>query len=290
MRKTVIVLAFAALLVAGCGMRAKSGRTVELAAAITAGQEFRVWSENDDIRIKVTPGDAGECKVKAIIAAQAFTQGGADGLARKAEVTLEEKSDAVVVDVAAGSGSVAVELYVTLPKGTKVDLAGTNGYIAAATIDGPLTADSENGAIILRNCSGKIHATAQNGTVTIDYTENSPRSPEIAVRAQNGSIACREVAGDLDLESQNGRIEASYWKGAGASPTVKIDAQNGSISFASPPQIDAKLDISTGNGTIAGSLPGKLQGKISNQEIQGTIGEGKGSITLQTENGAIRLK
>jgi DUF4097 and DUF4098 domain-containing protein YvlB len=57
-----------------------------------------------------------------------------------------------------------------------------------------------------------------------------------------------------------------------------------------PPDLSAKIDVSTHNGSINTDLPITVSGKISKSELKGTIGAGEGQMHLETHNGSIRIR
>jgi hypothetical protein len=289
MKRVTIILGLCALLVIGCGQRVAATKAVEFSAQIGQEQSFSMNLPNDDITISVQPGAPGECKGTAKVTAYAYNARAATNEVENAKVTIERDEESVCLVVSPDKPHFSVEVSVTLPKGTAIELSSRNGSIVAAGADGDLTASSVNGSVVCKDVSGKMSLNSDNGSVQVDYSADAARSPKIEATSQNGAIACTDIAGDLDLDAHNGSVAASYSSTASPSPTVVIKSQNGSIDFAPPANLDAKLDISTHNGSIASSLKGSIHGKVEKKAIEGTVGEGKGSIEVWTQNGSINL-
>jgi hypothetical protein len=281
-------------LLAACGgARLKGTRVVEASVPMAAGQEFRVSTQNDPINIQAQAGDTNVCTVKATITARGYTQDAVRNLALATKVILDQQADVVELKIEApkrtAGQSVSVALDVTLPKGTKADLSSVNGWVTVRGMDGRVKAKSKNDEVELRDVSGDITAESENGDVIVAYSEDARRAAKTTVTAQNGDVTCDEIDGDVEIDAQNGDVEVSYRKGAGASPTVKIEAQNGSIDFTPPAGLDAKVDISTVNGTMDGELPMATQERTG-KSLKGVAGEGRGSVTIHSQNGDISTK
>ncbi len=115
---------------------------------------------------------------------------------------------------------------VTLPSGTDVSGATSNGSITLDGLDGQIDVASSNGAITLTDVSSAV-----------------------TVRTSNGSITGTGLASDVfDGGTSNGRVEVTF---AEPPTSVTIDTSNGSVELVlpadSPPYA---LSTSTSNGSI----------------------------------------
>jgi hypothetical protein len=72
--------------------------------------------------------------------------------------------------------------------------------------------------------------------------------------------------------------------------TVALNTTHNNIEFVPPTGYAGQVNISTTHGSIHSDLPILMQGMISEDRFGGTVGEGAGSITLNTTHGNIKLK
>ena len=63
-----------------------------------------------------------------------------------------------------------------------------------------------------------------------------------------------------------------------------------SIELETPPELSARVEVSTHNGSIKTDLPITVTGKLSRRRLTGPIGSGEGELYLETHNGSIRIR
>jgi DUF4097 and DUF4098 domain-containing protein YvlB len=292
MKPTCLVAALVLFVLTGCytyDYEIKATRTIDFSAHIAPGQTFLVSAPNNHIDVNVTHGDSAVCKGKLTITVNDSSMADARRRVKETTVTFKETSGGVNVNVSSSGKPQPLVFDVTLPRGTGVELRSETGNVTGNNVDGPFKAVSQSGMVTAEDVSGPISLKSDTGAAGVEYSGDTPRAPRIAVSADSGRIQCDDVAGDVNIESQNGDIDVSYWKLAPGSPTVKIRTDSGAIDFTAPPGLDARVDVSTADGHISGTLPVTPQPAASSKTIQGTVGSGKGSITLQTTKGDIEI-
>lgn len=248
---------------------AKSERTVELKAPLAEGSLFEAKTYNGSIT--VNGADVHDCIVTATIVARASTKEKAKELAEEVKIELQPSGNKLITKIDTSdfmrSCSVSVNLDVTVPNQTDLELSTHNGTVRVANIRG--------------NISNKTH----NGTVTISQVTGI-----IKLQTHNGLITCKEISSNVQIRTYNGRVEVSCSETASPVCDISMVSHNGSIYFVSPPNLSAEADISTHNGAIKNSLPILLKGEIRKNEIKGTIGKGEGKLYAETHNGSIEIK
>ncbi|MSQ42051.1 MAG: hypothetical protein EXR65_03325 [Dehalococcoidia bacterium] len=175
------------------------------------------------------------------------------------------------------------QLRVTVPPGTRLDVAASNG---AVTATGPLGGGrlaTSNAAIEASVIDGDLVATTSNGGVR--------------VAAQHGAIT---------ISSSNGPVTVSHHDGG----AVNIATSNGAVEFAGTIQLGTENSLRTSNGalvlTLAGDLSAMLDAATSNapvasryavidpqrgaSHLKGRIAGGAATLKLRTSNGAIELR
>jgi len=210
--------------------------------------------------------------------------------------------------------------------GKSVTLRSTNGSITIADCKGTLKADTSYGSVACRQFSdGDLSLKSTNGR--IELTDASFGSCD--ADTSYGSVACAHVKGDrIKLQSGNGNVElndaqagkiemSTSYGGISAGqittgdltarsgngsvnvtcsnacpPEMKADVRSsyGSITFAAPPAFAGQVRLSTSYGSVRTARPVTMSGEIDKKNIRGTIGQGAGSIHLESGNGSIELK
>jgi hypothetical protein len=253
----------------GLSNKSKSERVVELKAPLAAGSLFEANTHNGSITIN--GADVDDCIVTATIVAYALTTEKAKELAEEVKIELQPSGNKLIAKIDKPdfmrNRSVSVNLDVTIPNQTDLELSSHNGNIKVANIRG--------------NISNKTH----NGTVTVSQVTGI-----IKLQTHNGSIICNDISSNTQMRTHNGRIEASCSETASPICNISIISHNGNIYFVSPPNLSAEADISTHNGTIKSSLPILTKGEIRKNGMKGTIGKGEGKLYIETHNGSIEVK
>lgn len=258
-----------ALLLAGCNMRAKYERTVQLSAPMSPGSTFSALTHNG--YIKASGADVADCNIVATITARAATEEQAQELAEQVEISLEPSADTLTAKIKRPTNlfnkSVGVSLDVTVPDRTSLKL------------------ETHNGAVAVTDVTGDVRAITHNGKITTMRVSGST-----VLETHNGAISVRSTSGDADLKTHNGSVKAFYSESASPVSDISIVTYNGSIELEPPPDLSAKVVASTNNGSINTDLPIIVSGKLSRNRLAGTIGSGQGRLHLETHNGSIRLR
>jgi DUF4097 and DUF4098 domain-containing protein YvlB len=253
----------------GCEPKEKYERVVKLTDAMPAGGSFEAQTHNG--YINVTGADVAQCDLTATIAARADTVENAQKLAEAVEIKLINSGSRLTAKIEkpelAPDERISVDLDVTVPNKTSVDLT------------------SHNGPLNIENLIGQVSSTTHNGTITCKKVTGNTQ-----IQTHNGSIVCEEVSGDIKLQTHNGNATASYSAAAPPVCNASLITHNGSVSLTTPPNLSAKVEVSTHNGTIDTALPMTVTGNITKRNLTGTIGKGEGQLYLKTHNGSISVK
>jgi DUF4097 and DUF4098 domain-containing protein YvlB len=234
-----------------------------------AGGSFEAQTHNG--HINVTGADVAECNLIATITARADTVENAQKLAEAVEVKLISSGGKLTAKIekpeSATDECVRVDIDVTVPNKTSIDLTSHNGPLNIENLIGQVSSTTHNGTIICKKISGNTQ-----------------------IQTYNGSIACEEISGDITLQTRNGNATASYSAAAPPICNASLITRNGSVSLTTPPNLSAKIEASTHNGSIDTALPMTVKGNITGGKLTGTIGKGEGRLYLETNNGSIKIK
>jgi DUF4097 and DUF4098 domain-containing protein YvlB len=92
-------------------------------------------------------------------------------------------------------------------------------------------------------------------------------------------------ATDVSLDTGSGSVEVSLTSDI---DRLHVDTGSGSVTLRVPESVGASLDIETGSGGVDTNLPIRLRRK-SRDGLSGTLGDGRGSIVVETGSGSVRL-
>jgi len=265
----LVVAAGCSFNIGSCAMRAKYERTVQLSAPLSPGSSFAAQTHNGYITI--TGADVTDCNLTATITARAMTEEDAKKLAEQTTVKLESWGDKLTAKIDKPTyminRSVSVNLEITVPNQTDLELT------------------THNGSIRITDITGRLNGTTHNGKVTAEQVSGTTE-----LHTHNGSVICREISGDTQLKSHNGGIKVYYSEAAPSVCNISLITYNGGIELATPRNFSGEVDTSTHNGSINTDLPITVSGKLSKRRLTGTIGTGQGKLHLETHNGSIRIK
>jgi len=289
----------------GCWPRAKYQRTDELYAPLEPGSTFAAQTHNGSITI--TGADVTDCNLTATIIARSATEEGAKKLAERIKITLEPVGDRLIVRIEKPAfmmnQSVTVNLNVTVPNQTSLELTTHNGAVEITNIAGQTNATTHNGRVTASHISGNAALKTHNGSITCKQisgdmnlrTHNgrvtaSHISGNTALKTHNGSVTCKLISGDMNLRTHNGSVKVFYSETAPPICDISIVTHNGGIDFTAPTNLSAETEISTHNGSINTDLPITIIGKLTKRKLTGKVGAGEGKLRLETHNGSIKIK
>ncbi len=192
------------------------------------------------------------------------------------------------------------DLRITVPAGRSVELHLAVGRIAAANVNGrlrieaaaaPVTVAGGKGDLSVTTASRDVRASGGNGPARL-----STGSGEIEVSTwSGGDIEAETGSGDVRL-SKVRATDVGVQTGSGnvtlelQSVVQSLDVETGSgdVSIVAPPSTSAKLEIATGSGDIESDFPLAVT-RSGRHHLTGTIGDGKGRVSVGTGSGGVRL-
>jgi lia operon protein LiaG len=183
----------------------------------------------------------------------------------------------ISVDVA--SADVAVDhtrgsLNVETGSGN-VDVSDASGRITLETGSGDITA--------ARIRATRLQLETGSGNVEISDAE----SPELSVETGSGDVTASGTRGnDVSFETGSGNINVTL---VATFQSLRIEAGSGDVTLKVPPTIGAEVELETGSGEIdLGGLTMQVR-RLEDDHITGTIGDGRGRLSIETGSGNVRL-
>ncbi|MBY5993512.1 DUF4097 family beta strand repeat-containing protein [Ferrimonas balearica] len=171
--------------------------------------------------------------------------------------------------------------------------------LKASTVSGDISAQDLSGELALVSVSGDIEGRALSGTLRLETV-----SGDIELRDATGSALTLEtVSGDAELamaapsqlrgRTVSGELTVQLERIPGEAE-VALESVSGDILLAVAGEIDAQIRAETGPGgrvrnDVSDQTP--QRGKyVSNESLDITLGQGGGSVRLNTVSGDLRLK
>jgi hypothetical protein len=220
-----------------------------------------------------------------------------------------------------GSGMEAhANLRVGIPRGQRVDLYLGVGRITAENVDGRLRFQTGAGGVEARGIAGSASIRTGSGAVQVDGMEGA-----LAVQTGSGSVRVAGVDGDsVSLRTGSGRVtgedvyagrlvvrtgsggvrltrsaarDVQLNTGSGGVRAELLDevdsllvrTGSGGVELLLAPTLDAQVRIRTGSGRINMDFP-VLVTTHDRRALRGVIGEGRGSIDVNTGSGGVRIR
>jgi DUF4097 and DUF4098 domain-containing protein YvlB len=193
----------------------------------------------------------------------------------------EDNMDEIEISINRNSGSGVLDIEVRYPV-----FEHTN-YGCNVLIDLPasiaLDLETSNGAITVLDSADDLECSTSNGVITLQDTEGNAE-----LKTSNGSITVDKHYGNLNAKTSNGVISADIVLPRNGE--CKLKTSNGPISLSVPDSSSAMVEASTSNGRIEINDLSITVIKVDKKEFKGRMGSGKGSIDLETSNGAISIR
>jgi DUF4097 and DUF4098 domain-containing protein YvlB len=221
------------------------------------GEVVDLTVENFAGSVTVRAGSSGEVRV----AATKKSPSGRD--LNRIQVEVDERDGGLRIKTLKPSSwnNVSVELEITTPPDTRLDLHTGAGSVEARGLQGSVKVDTGAGSVTLVDVTGEIEG--HSGAGSID------------VRGADGQVRLDSGAGSIDYEGEP-RGDCSFESGAG------------SIQLVLPASLNMEVDLSTGMGTV--SVDYNVDGQVSRREVIGVIGSGEeGSISAHSGTGSVTL-
>ena len=265
-----ILLSTCIFTLAGCGFaRHKYEKTQQLEMPMQPAGSFSAETHNGAIKVLGT--DLAMCNVTAKITARSFSPEEAQSLADKVDVKLVQTDSRIATQIdkpkTSNGESISVDLDVSVPYDTALDLF------------------THNGAVRISHIHANAKAKTHNGSITLESTTGNTN-----LETHNGGINCGDISGDVTAKTHNGGVKIAYNETSDTAINAYAKTHNGGISLKAPPVLSATIEIPTHNGSLRTEMPITIAGKIGKKHIKGTIGEGEGKIRMETYNGSIHLR
>jgi DUF4097 and DUF4098 domain-containing protein YvlB len=175
--------------------------------------------------------------------------------------------------------------------------------VAADRTKGALHVATGSGDVDVRTAAGEVHLETGSGDVTLsgmdgsrltlntgsgNVTVTDAKAPNVHVETGSGDIEATSTSGDdLSFETGSGNVNVAL---VATFRSVRINTGSGDVTLKVPPSIGAEVQLDTGSGEIdLGGLSLQVR-RIQHDHVTGTIGDGKGRLSVETGSGDVHLQ
>ena len=226
------------------------------------------------------------------------------------------------VEIAGGGDGLEAyaDVRVVVPKGKRVSVFLGVGEAKIDNVDGDLyvdvsaasvTSTRTRGKLSLDTGSGEVRVSDAQGEVDLDTGSGgvevmNVRGPYLKMDTGSGRVRGSDIVADeLELDTGSGGVRLGQVQskrikldsGSGSVELelksdvddVRIESGSGGVTLGIPESLGATIRIETGSGGIDTDIPIQIR-KAERSYLSGTIGDGKGEISIETGSGGVRLK
>jgi DUF4097 and DUF4098 domain-containing protein YvlB len=211
------------------------------------------------------------------------------------------------------------DLRISVPRGQrvainlavgKVTLSNVNGRIAVDASSAPVTATGAQGELRVDVGSGEVRVSQVEGDLWVDTGSGSVEvsryhGSTLSVETGSGDVTGSELeAAELSVNTGSGNIhltavtapEVTLETGSGSVNTdlrreihsLSVETGSGNIAVTAPATLSASVSIETASGEIESDFPLTVT-RHARDHVEGRIGDGKGTIAIETGSGGVRL-
>jgi len=188
-------------------------------------------------------------------------------------------------------------------RGVRSDLAlhTGSGAVEATDITGDLGIDTGSGSATVSGVRGSLSVDTGSGSVSVRDVEGDEvlidtgsggvtggglRARSVRVDTGSGSIELDAVsAPEVALDTGSGSVDIALLRDVDA---LEVDTGSGSVTIRAPQDLGGVVDLSTGSGGIDLDFAVQVR-SVRRDEVHGTLGDGRGTIRIDTGSGGIRL-
>lgn len=213
------------------------------------------------------------------------------------------------------------DLRVSVPAGKTIGLylgvgkafiSNVDGNIRVSVASADVAADRTRGVLRVGTGSGNVDLRTASGDVKLetgsgDITVSGMQGAKLELSTGSGNVTVTDgKATNLDIETGSGDIEATSASGDDLSfntgsgnvnvaliatfTSLHIETGSGDVTLKVPPTLGAQVDLDTGSGDIdLGGLTLQVR-RIEHDHVTGTLGDGKGRLSVETGSGNVRLQ
>jgi lia operon protein LiaG len=193
----------------------------------------------------------------------------------------------------------------------KVTLANVNGSIEVETASGDVEGKATAGSLSIDTGSGDVTLAGHDGPLSVDTGSGNivigaVKSGDVSLDTGSGDVRVDGLAATrLEIDTGSGDVvvsgadvrDVSVDTGSGDIRVgltgdvegLSVDTGSGDVEVTAPKSLGAAVEIETSSGDITTEFPLQVTRK-GRDGLSGTIGNGKGKISIDTASGDVTLK
>ncbi len=243
------------------------------AAPVQADEWNKHWSTGAKPELRIHAGDAAvviQAGDGSGIDASVTTRGWSIGRSGGVQISEHQSGDAVDIDIRVPTGffnfgDKSIRLEVRCPREITGDIHTGDGSIKLLGLHGALRVNTGDGSIRGESLDGALDARTGDGSV------------HIGGRFDN-----------LQLHTQDGSVELDAMQGSKLQGPWHLESGDGSMHVTLPKELNADVELRTGDGHIQMDLPLQSQEK-SEHQTRGRLNGGGPSLLVRTGDGSITV-
>jgi len=222
-------------------------------------------------------------------------RGSGDGIEAWADLIVRVPAGRdLAVHLAVGGAEVgAVDGDVSIDTGSgEVHARGGSGTLNLDTGSGTVTVEDFQGDLLVDTGSGAVELSGiRGGEIEVDTGSGSVRGDGVSAahfRVDTGSgqmILSRVACPEVFLDTGSGSVELELLEDV---DELVVDTGSGGVTIRVPAGLGAEVEVDTGAGGIDLDLELEVR-TIKRNYMRGVLGDGRGSISIDTGSGAVRL-
>jgi DUF4097 and DUF4098 domain-containing protein YvlB len=185
-------------------------------------------------------------------------------------------------------GDVVVDVHAA-----SVTTNGTKGRLTLDTGAGQVRVTDATGTVFIDSGSGDVEISKVSGDhLTIDSGSGAVTGSDVSVQdldvdSGSGAIRLRNVtAREIVLDSGSGSVDLDL---AGDVDLLRADTGSGRLVLHVPESLGAEVTIESSRHGLDVDFPMTIT-RRNDDYVRGTIGDGKGTIRIDTGSGGVRLR
>ena len=211
------------------------------------------------------------------------------------------------------------DLVVQVPQGRRVAMYLAVGAVTVANVDGKLAVDAHSAPVTATGVKGELSVDVGSGAVRVSQVDGDLdvdtgsgsvevsryQGSALSIDTGSGDVTGTDLTGDeVTIETGSGEIRltgvtaptVSLETGSGGITaelrrditSLQAETGDGDVAIRAPASLGAEIEIETSSGDIETDFPMQIT-RHGRDHMVGTIGDGKGTIAIETGSGGIRL-
>ncbi len=233
--------------------------------SVSANPELRVETGDGSVTVEGIPGST---KIEARVETRGWRIGPSEVRVDETMTGNSLNLNVRVPNTHISFGERWVKVTLRVPQEVRAYVHTGDGSVHIGNVHGPTRLSTGDGSIQAEGLDGRLEALTGDGSV-----KASGRFDEVQIHTKDGSVTFNAAPGSK---------MASPWR---------LETGDGSVNAHVPADLDADLDVHTGDGSISLSdLTVTVSETQSRNNLRGRMNRGGQSFAIKTGDGSITLR